>query len=193
MKRSWIWIIVAAVAVLVGAAVLFALARNDTVQNGGEVRTGEQADTGDTRAACELFTQEVAVQVLGEDAQAVELPPESEAASNEDVSVTNCVYEAGEDQELQMASVLVRGAKSEGAYEGNEFGFEDTRTFGGFEEENSEVESESIANLGDDAYYNPAFGQVHVLANDGQYWFIVNVEDNREASEALAQAVVDNL
>lgn len=158
-----------------------------------EVATGDQAEVGDTKEACEVFTQTIANNVLGEGATKAELPPGAQA-STDDVSVTNCVYEAaGSDVVLPTANVLVRGAKTNDGKDSNKFGFEGNQDRSNFEGIDGEYgPTEPISGLGDAAFYDPDFEQVNVLVDDGKYWLIVQA-DTRAQAEQLAGLLVENL
>jgi hypothetical protein len=168
-----------------------------TMQNGGdsstaEVSTGEQADVGETKDACEAFTLDIAKTVLGEGVEKSDLPPGAQA-STDDVSVTNCAYEVDSSSGFMSANALLRGAKAPGGIESNKFGFEGNQDRSNFEE--AEIEygpTEPINGLGDSAFYDPDFEQVNVLFGEGKYWLIVQA-DSRAQTEQLAELMTENL
>lgn len=189
-----IWLVVGTIVVIAFGAGVFYLTTSggDGQRFSDEVLTGEQADVGATKSACDIFTQDIAQEVLGSGASKSELPDGADA-STDDVSVTQCLYELEQGDDLLIANVLVRGAKNRDAYETNRFGFDDTRDYVS-PSSMEEAQSDTIENLGDDAYYNPAFKQVNVLVDEGLYWIIVNIDGgSREATEELARSVVNNL
>lgn len=151
------------------------------------VQTGETADAGATKTACDVLTEEIAKQVLGEGASKGELPPAAQT-STDDVSVTNCIYEVEGPglTDFQSVSVLVRGGKTSSGKESNKFGFENNKTMEGI------GTVEEINGTGDAAYYSSGFGQVNVLVDDGTYWLIVQGE-TREQTEQLAGLVAEEL
>lgn len=154
-----------------------------------QVSTGDSADIGNTKEACELFTLEIAKTVLGEDATKAELPAGAQT-SNDDISVSNCLYEANTSMTV---SVLVRGAKTAAGKDSNRFGFEGNEDGSNFEDAGVKYsETEQINGLGDAAFYSPDFKQVNVLADDGKYWLIIQGE-TREQSEQLAKLLVENI
>jgi hypothetical protein len=158
--------------------------------NEQEGNVGEDIKPGATKTACDILTQEVANEILGSGATKGQLPSTSQV-STDAVSVSNCLYEKETEDVLTVANILVRGAKTAEGYESNEFGFNDTKNFSGTEGE--AADSPNIENLGDAAYYNPAFEQVNVLVNDGQYWVIAQADGGRASAERLARLVIANL
>lgn len=184
--KTWVWAIGSIIIVAIGGGIYLVTQKDD---KGGSttstVATGDQADAGATKAACDIFTDAVAKQVLGEGAVKSEVPGGG-AASTETVSVTQCMYEVGEGRDITVANLLVRAAKNKDAYESNRFGFESTKTQGG-------SPAEDIGGLGQAAYFNTSFKQTNVLVNDGQYWIIIQAGNTRQMSEQLAREVVKNL
>lgn len=149
---------------------------------------------GDTKDACDVYTQEIAQTIPGSGATKAELPPGAQA-STDDVNVSSCIYQL-DDSSLSglTASVLVRGAKTEDGKNSNVFGFEGNQDRSNFEgDETAEYgPTEPVNGIGEKAFYDPDFEQINVLANDGQYWLIVQA-DSREQTEQLAKLLVENL
>jgi hypothetical protein len=188
-------IVAAGVVIIAGAVVgtyfVMQSSSDQKAVNEQEVDVGEDIKPRATKTACDILTQEVANEILGSGATKRQLPSTSQV-STDAVHVSNCLYEreAGDDV-LTVANILVRGAKMAAGYESNEFGFNDTKNFSGTEGE--AADSPNIENLGDAAYYNPAFEQVNVLVNDGQYWVIAQADGGRASAERLARLVIANL
>lgn len=184
--KTWIWVAGAIVIVAIGGGIYLVTQKDD---KGGSttttVATGDQANAGATKTACDIFTDSVAKQVLGEGAMKSEVPGGG-AASTDDISVTQCMYEIGEGRDIVVANILVRGAKNKDAYESNKFGFESTKSQDG-------NPAQDIAGLGEAAYYNTGYKQTNVLIDGGRYWIIVQAGNTREMSEQLAKEVVKNL
>lgn len=156
------------------------------------VSTGDQAEIGDTKSACELFTLDTARSVLGESATASDLPPGAQA-STDDVSVTNCLYEAEGASDFATVSLLARGAKTSTGAQSNVFGFEGNQDRSNFEGVGGEFgPTEPIDGLGQRAFFDPDFEQVNVLVDDGRYWLIVQA-DSREQSEQIARLVLSSI
>ena len=177
---------------------------NDLVDQ--NVQTGEQADAGATREACDIFTEVMAKQVLGEGARKGELPTAS-AASTDDISVTNCLYEADDPNSkgILTANVLVRGGKTAVGKTSNKVGFEGNQDRSNFEDDGISDGTEyqptvPITDLSEAAFYDPDFNQVNVLVDEGTYWLIIQadgintgVNDSGEAARTLAELLVDNI
>lgn len=189
MKRTVVWAILV-VAVIVSAALLVVTKNNADKNKGDDITTGQQADAGGTKKACDVFTLDVAKQVLGDQAKQSESSGNSQA-STDDISVTSCIYEAGSGRDVIIANALVRGAKNKAAYQSNTYGFESTREQG--TEPGQKVNSQKINSLGDDAYFNPSTKQVNVLVNNGQYWLILQVGGEQAPAEKLGNALVSKL
>lgn len=157
-----------------------------------EVSTGEQAQAGETKGACDVFTLDIAKSVLGDGAIKSELPAGAQA-STDDISVTNCVYEVDGSTGFTSANVLVRGAKTSSGNESNKFGFAGNQDRSNFADTGMEYGPvETITGLGDDAFYDPDFKQVNALVGDGKYWLIIQA-GTRAQAEQLAQLLVNNL
>lgn len=179
MGRLWLWIAGGAIAVLALGGVLYVVVRDDEGNTSETiVQTGDSADPGATKTACDVFTPDIAKQVLGEGATQAPTPPGGNVSSG-DIRVTQCLYNTGDSLDSPMANVLVRGAKNRDAYKTNEFGFDNGR-------------GEALSGLGDDAYFSPEFGQVNILVNGGQYWVIVDADGNRDSAESIARSIVSN-
>lgn len=157
-----------------------------------EVATGEHAEVGETKESCELLTAEIAKTVLGEGAAKAELPAGAQV-SNNDVSVTNCLYEAGSGAQIATVNMLARGAKTAAGQESNRFGFEGIQDRSNFEGTGMEHgPTQPISGLGDAAFFDPDFEQVNVLVEDGNYWLIIQGE-TRAQSEQIARLVLENI
>lgn len=188
-------LIAIALGFVVGAAVIVMFRDDEATApaSSQEVNTGQEAEAGATKVACDVFTAEIAQEVLGEDAKKGELPAAA-TGSTDDVSVSNCLYEADDPSSrgIITANILVRGGKTESGKSSNQFGFENNKTA-----EGRESPIEDINGLGDGAYYDKDLNQVNVLLSGGTYWVIISADDpadkkDKAASEKLARAVVEN-
>jgi hypothetical protein len=188
MKRKLVWGLLAAAVIVTVITVVLVNRRSGPA--GEKLATGTQADAGNTKKACDIFTLDVAQQVLGDHAEAGDTAGNNQASSD-DISVSTCVYQAGSGADVKIATVLVRGAKNNQGYQSNKTGFQETRNQGTSADQ--EVVSQKITGVGDDAYFNPATRQVSVLVNKGQYWVITSVANDKTASQKLAQALVSKL
>lgn len=183
-----------ALALLIGVAT-FVMTRDDgsPPSSSQEVSIGEEAEGEATKVACDVFTAEIAQEILGTGAKKGELPAAA-AGSTDDVSVSNCLYETDDPNSrgLLTANILVRGGKTDSGKSSNQFGFENNKTA-----EGRETPVEEISGLGEGAYYDKDLNQVNVLLFGGAYWVIVSADDpadkdDKAASEKLARAVIEN-
>lgn len=189
MKRTAVWAILV-VAVIVSAALLVVTKNNADKNKGDDVSTGQQADAGGTKKACDVFTLDIAKQVLGDQAKQSDMGGTGHV-STDDISVSSCIYETGSGNGVLIANALVRAAKNKDAYQSNTYGFENAREQG--TEPGKKVSSKKISGLGDDAYFNPSTKQVNVLVNNGQYWLILQVGGEQAPAEKLGNALVSKL
>jgi hypothetical protein len=189
MKMVILWAAGAIVVIAAGFGVYQVVIKDDTTGevNTADVQTGEEAEAGATKTACDIYTDDIAKQVLGESAQKSDLPTASQA-STDDVSVTNCAYEVEGPglTDFQSANVLVRGGKTSSGKDSNKFGFENNKTMEGI------GTVTEISGIGDAAYYSTGFEQVNVLVQDGTYWLIVQGE-TRQQTEQLAKLLAEKL
>ncbi len=189
MKSKFVWI-AAGVILVIGAGAGYAITSRDkaaaptvTTQN---TQSNNQAEADGIKTACDIFTQEIAADILGHNAKKVDLPSEAQV-STEDISVSNCGYDngSGDIKSFETANVLVRAAKNKASYETNKFGFESGNPSG---------QGVTLNGIGDRAVYEPSLGQVYVLVDGGKYWIIAQAGDHNAAlSEKLARAVVQKL
>lgn len=195
MNKIVIWIAGAVITIAaVGAGVYLVVIKDGSGATSTQnVQTGDQAQAGATKTACDVYTLDIAKAILGDGARKSDLPSSAQTSSA-DVSVSNCSFEADQGQALLIANVLVRGAKNAGAYSTNEFGFNGNQNRSNFEGSGiSYGPAEPISGLGDAAFYDPDFEQVNVLVNDGQYWIIAQADGGRAKAEQLAKAIVEKL
>lgn len=194
MKKTILWIggvIIILVAAYGSYQVIFVDDKDGDHAATEGVVVGEQADAGATKGACDIFTDTIASQVLGSGAAKGDLPAGG-SVSSADVSVTNCLYEIEnpDTDGILTANVLVRGAKTDTGKSSNEFGFDNNKNIDA--QGGQTGTSEPISNIGDAAYFSPAFGQVNVLVDDGTYWLIVQA-DTRAKTEQLAKLLTQQL
>jgi len=160
--------------------------------NSAEVQTGDQADSGNTVEACDIYTQAIAEQVPGAGSIISDATPAYDA-STDDVSVTNCQYTKDDPDSLGIltASALVRAGKTQTGKDSNVFGFEGNQDRSNFADQEGITygPTEPISGLGEAAFWDPDFEQVNVLLGDGQYWLIIQAESRAE-TEQLANLLV---
>ena len=116
--------------------------------------------------ACDILTQEVAKELLGDSIQNSSNDPR--ANSNEDVAVSNCNYATTIDvtdptaiPDISGVGLLVRSAKSTDGAATNSQQFEQLKP----------EDPNTVTGIGDQAYYSEQFKQLNVLKNGN--WYIV--------------------
>ena len=116
--------------------------------------------------ACDILTQEVAKELLGDSIQNSSTDPR--ANSNEDVAVSNCNYATTIDvtdptaiPDISGVGLLVRSAKSTDGAATNSQQFEQLKP----------EDPNTVTGIGDKAYYSEQFKQLNVLKNGN--WYIV--------------------
>ena len=159
-----------------------------------EVKTGNDALIAVD--ACDVLTDAVAKQVLGDTATKGETAAGN--ASSDDVSVSNCTYfkktvTAGsalaQAQATETAGLLVRAAKTKTGADSNKAIFATDKLPSG---------AQAVSGYGDKAFFNPQFGQLNVLVG-GNYYIIshhVGVNATKgtlDQAKQLADAVKNNL
>ncbi len=109
------------------------------------------------KKACDVFTLKDAQSVLGQGASKTSSQTDS---VNNQKSVTTCLYsyDPGSFSDLVNASVLLQGSPSDSAMQS----FEEGRPEG----------AQDVKGYGDQAYWDPNLGQLHILK--GQYWVIIS-------------------
>ena len=183
--------------VIVGLAAFAGCSNDDTAPASG-VTTGQQAEFGDVSQACDVFTLDMARQVLGDSAKPDELKPFS--GSSDDIAGSTCTYQAEDPTPTNQflttitATVSLNGAKTATGRSSNRSAFDENRTT--FAQSGGSVES--LNGLGDAAYYiGGVTNQLHVLVDGARYVVIVSASDpdgdNRAATEQLARQVVEKL
>jgi hypothetical protein len=183
--------------VIVGLAAFAGCSNDDTAPASG-VTTGQQAEFGDVSQACDVFTLDMARQVLGDSAKPDELKPFS--GSSDDIAGSTCTYQAEDPTPTNQflttitATVSLNGAKTATGRSSNRSAFDENRTT--FAQSGEGVES--LNGLGDAAYYiGGVANQLHVLVDGARYAVIVSASDpdgdNRAATEQLARQVVEKL
>jgi len=110
--------------------------------------------------ACTLFTVEEAKELLGE--QAV-LGSMGESTLSGNLSTSSCGYTDGNPGEDSMvvAAVIIRSGINDAGVAQNKYEFENGKPT---------TDVETVANVGDNAYFNKALGQFNVLS--GRNWYI---------------------
>lgn len=151
-----------------------------------DVKTGKAAIVNVD--ACDVLTSDIAKQILGD--TAVKGETSAGNVSNENISVTNCVYTAEIDpnalkfNNTNGVSVLARSAKSDTGATENKANFDSDKLPAG---------TQNVSGVGDKAFFNPKFGQLNVLKG-GNYYIVTNykgkildatLEDDKALAELL--------
>lgn len=178
----------ATVVVLAGMLAVTGCGGDD--EDGGSSASGEGADRSyptQEMSACEVLTAEVARAAIGK--LAPENSPAPEAGSDE-VTVSSCtrVNKADDVRDSRSASLLMRVAESDQGARSNEVVFDSSSLPQGAEE---------VSGYGEQAFWNPEFGQLNIL--EGGNWYILSVgpldpeKHTLAETEKLADAIIDDL
>ncbi|MBX4197240.1 hypothetical protein KW801_01640 [Candidatus Saccharibacteria bacterium] len=180
MRRSWLYIIGAAL--VVAAVVGILLARNSGTNHADKTASKNAASTNHStafpqRKACSIFTLADAKQVLGDNAKGGET---ANSSSSNDLEVSACNYtqDTGSNAPVSAsdsASLLARAPKTGAGTTSNQ------NQFGPLKPANSEP----VAGYGDNAYWDPQYGQLNILKNNT--WYIVSFGPITPASRSLDQ------
>jgi hypothetical protein len=186
-------------AVFIGGSVGCTGADRDESSRATDVETGREAELADVPQACDVFTLEMARQILGDSAKQSELSAPF-TGSTDDLAGSTCTYEAEDPTPVNRfvttitASMMLRGAKTDTGRSSNRFTFEQART----QMEQGGEAPETVTGVGDAAYYiGGVINQLTVLVDGGQYELNVSASDpdgdNRGATEQLAKMVMAKL
>ncbi len=194
-------LIVVAVVVIAGGGVFLITKnnKNDDIKvtntntnQSTDVKTGSDAIV--KVDACEVLTESVAKQVLGDGATKGDTSAGN--ASTDDVSVSNCTYTLKPStggsglqqvQNTSVAGLLVRSAKSKVGADSNKSVFA-----------NKPSGAEDVSGYGDQAFWNPQYGQLNILK--GGNWYIISqytgvnsTKGTIDQAKALADAMKSNI
>ena len=186
-----------AVVLLSGAASLACGNGNSGPQTAQRDAVSEEASP-EVRAACDVFTLDMARQVLGERVRPDESQPFS--GSSDDIAGSTCTYVADDPTPASQflttitASLLLKTGLTDLGRRSNQNSIEQNRAM--FQDFDEGVED--VGGLGEMAYYvGGRTNQLHVLLDDGRHEMIVSVMDpdgdNRGATERLARMLVAKL
>lgn len=140
--------------------------------------TGSPGSTFRELKACDLLTLDDAKKLIGADAASND--EVNKETSTSDVSVTICQFsDATADH---FASVLVRAPKSEAGAGDNENTFNAGRPAG----------AQDVTGYGDRAYFDPADGQLYVLAHR-VYLIFSGTSNNLADAQKVADSVLPRL
>lgn len=157
-----------------GAAILVTRGNDSNSAKVTNTNTGQSQDikTGTSALiavdACDVLTESAAKQILGDGATKGDTSAGN--ASSDAVSVSSCVYTAKIDPNVKVVKanntkgvgILARAAKTKTGADTNKAQFGSAKPAG----------VQDVSGIGDDAFFNPKFGQLNVLK--GNNWYIVS-------------------
>lgn len=157
-----------------------------------ETARSAAADKGSLNGACDVFTPDIARQILGDGAERGQGTQPDMYNSQLKVRVSICAYQADDPDSagILVASLSLRTAGSDDQRKSNASLLE--QGLKAFEGEDYKVEQ--LDGLGDKAYLiSSSLGEsIHMLAKDQQYQLTIGAETRRQA-EQLAQLLLENL
>lgn len=194
MGKIFRWIVLC-VAVLVGAA----CGSSEDGKQAGDAASNQPTLAADAKHACDVFTLDIARQILGESARKSEISKPFTGSSH-DIETSTCTYEADNPAPASKfatvitATVLLKAAKTSTARRSNQDSFEQNNAT--FEESGEQVAT--VDGLQAPAWYiGGIVNQVHALIKDGEYELIASAMrpggDSRAASEQLARSIIEQL
>jgi hypothetical protein len=188
MNKRKLLILVIVAAVVAGAG-MYGVSR----QQKSEDKTAPTANTypAGSKKACDMLSFSAAKTFLGGDAVRNTTVPGGGAGSTEDVAISSCTYDKGEGSADRITLTVRAAHGNQIAYSTNRYAFEDARVLAPGSTD-SEMASEDIPALGDDAYYNPSTDQTNVLIHDGQYWLVIQASD-RDTQRKVGARILNEL
>ena len=137
--------------------------------------------------ACDILTEDIAKEVIGNNI--ISTSTGSNKVATNDIVVSSCNYttsvttdNGSETPKVSGANLLIRIAKTSVGAESNKSEFI-----------TKDADVENVEGIGDDAFYNPSFRQLHVLK--GNNWYIItafkdaitngSLDSNRKLAEKL--------
>lgn len=118
--------------------------------------------------ACDVLTQNVATEALGEGVTKVDTTT-GDVVTGE-AAVTSCVYQAVSSE--RRVSLTVHASSPDRAKQGFSSG--------------RQADAREIVDIGELAYWSPTYAQVNVLK--GQYWLLVSVGETQPGERAATDS-----
>lgn len=183
MKRAWLYILGIVLVVAAGVGIMVAM-NNSKDHNDKSSSANVSQSTSSTafpkRQACTIFTLADAKQVLGDSAKGGD---NSTATSSDALSVSTCSYtqDSGSNAPVaasKSASLLVRAPKTGAGTTSNQ------NQFGYLKP----ADSQPVAGYGDNAYWDPQYGQLNILKHNA--WYILSNGPITPSVRSLDQAKV---
>lgn len=172
MKKVIIGIIIAIIFIAggAGAYVIFKAGTNPTADQPSSDATikSSSASTFGTVDACSVLTTDIAKSLLGNDVSKGSTP--SSNVSTATIGVSNCSYLKQESPTVDNSGQpKISGANLLVQYARDDTGANTNKTQ--FQSGLSSSEIQKVNGIGDAAFYNPQFKQLHVLK--GSNWYII--------------------
>lgn len=161
MKKVIIGVLIACVFILGGIGAYLILTNQSRLNSTDTDSSTESAHTKSTIDACIVMPASAVKEFVGRDVQKVDTP--DTASQTSDITITSCNYVAQTSNSktgasLSGASLMVRVARNTAGANSNKSEFQ-----------NKPAEAKTVKGIGDDAFYNPDFKQLHVLKNGNWY------------------------
>jgi hypothetical protein len=176
--------VVMGVVVLVGVAVaVVAMKGSDSSENTATTSTATKKSTYSYPKACEVLTEAVAKQLLG---NLIAGGDATGSTSSDDIEVSNCNYvrkladnaPISELSTVESLGLLVRGAKTADGAASNEAQFTTNKPAG----------VQDVSSYGDKAYWDASMGQLSVLKNHN--WYIISYGKTKMTDRTLEHTKV---
>jgi hypothetical protein len=174
-KRLKYLLAVGLVIVAIGGLII---ARQTSKNNQTTVPTSSNtaSQTKSSGRACTAFTLADAKQLLGSSASGGRSNSDT---SSKDLAVSICVYNPNNGTaaaaSVKTASLLVRSPSTEAGAKSNQQQFSNLKP----------VDSQDVAGYGQDAYWDPQYGQLNILKNNT--WYILTYGSPIPADRTLDQ------
>jgi len=181
MRRRWVYLIGAILIAAAAAAIVLAMGSSKNHNDKTSQTSAQKPATSPTfakRQACSIFTLSDAKQVLGDGAKGGESTGET---SSDDLLVSTCSYtqDTGSNAPVsagKSATLLVRAPKTGAGITSNQSQFGPLKP----------ADSQHVAGYGDNAYWDPAYGQLNILKHNT--WYILSSGPVTPSSRTLDEA-----
>ena len=178
MRRRWVYIIGALLIIAAVSGIFLAMSNSKDHGDKSPASNTSTATAFPKRQACTIFTLADAKQVLGDSAKGGENTGET---SSDDLSVSTCTYTQDTGSNVPVsagksATLLVRAPKTGAGTTSNQnqFGYR------------KPADSQHVAGYGDNAYWDPAYGQLDILKHNA--WYILSNGPITPSSRTLDEA-----
>jgi hypothetical protein len=181
MRRRWVYLIGAVLIAAAAAAIVLAMGSSKNHNDKTSQTSAQKPATSPTfakRQACSIFTLSDAKQVLGDSAKGGESTGET---SSDDLLVSTCSYtqDTGSNAPVsagKSATLLVRAPKTGAGITSKQSQFGPLKP----------ADSQHVAGYGDNAYWDPAYGQLDILKHNT--WYILSSGPVTPSSRTLDEA-----